>query len=301
MLEVFEFGKVKVSTGQEIACRKSGSGPPLLLLHGFPQNNLMWSKIAPALAKKFTVVMSDLRGYGDSSKPTSDAENLTYSFREMARDQVALMKHFGFDSFLLAGHDRGARVSHRMCLDFPDQVEKIAILDIAPTLDMYEMTDQVFATAYYHWFFLIQPSPLPERLIAGDPDLYMRSCLGKWSMMSPTEVERVFTPDVMKDYLRCYETPEAIHATCEDYRAGATIDLVHDRIDRDAQNRIKCPVLVLWGDKGLFNTRYSMLDIWARACAQRPLGRAIASGHFLAEDNPEETLAELQAFFSGAD
>ncbi len=239
MLDGFEQDRI-VTTGAEINLRKAGAGPPLLLLHGYPQTHVMWHKIAPALAERFTVVLTDLRGYGDSAKPPGGDGHPAYSKRAMAQDQVEVMTALGFDSFAVAGHDRGARVGHRLALDHPERVRKLALLDIAPTLAMYERTDMAFATAYYHWFFLIQPFDLPERLIGADPDFYLEKKIGKWSQ-SPG----AFDPAALAEYKRCFRDPATIHATCEDYRAAASIDLDHDRADLD--RKLACPVLALWG------------------------------------------------------
>lgn len=269
-----------------------GEGPPLLLLHGFPQTHVMWHKIAPRLAEHYTVVATDLRGYGDSGKPQSDASHSPYSFRAMAADQVAVMRELGFDRFRVAAHDRGARVTHRMMLDHPDVVARAAIMDIIPTFDVYRLANQVTATGYYHWFFLIQPADLPERLIGADPEYYLRR---KTSGMGRTgaPADGHFTPAAMAEYIRCYSKPETIHATCEDYRAGAGIDLEHDTEDRD--RKVQCPVLVLWGANGMVGREYDVLSIW-REQAENVRGRALDCGHYLPEEQPDDTLSELLAF-----
>ena len=271
---------------------KGGDGPPLLLLHGFPQTHVMWHHIAPALAERFTVVAPDLRGYGDSDKPESDATHAAYSFRAMAADQVAVMKALGFERFLLCGHDRGARTSHRLALDHPDAVEKLVLLDIAPTLHVYETIDQRVATGYYHWFFLIQPDPMPERMIGADPEFYLNTKIGHWS-----RVAGCFAPEAMAEYLRCYSNPATIHATCEDYRAGASIDLEHDRADRDRNHLVAAPTLVLWGTRGLVGKVYDVMGIWRTRCAD-VRGKGLDCGHFLPEEAPDATLAELLAFLA---
>jgi haloacetate dehalogenase len=249
----------------------------------------MWHKVAPRLAERFTVVCSDLRGYGDSSKPEGGNGSANYSKRAMAADQVELMRALGFARFRLAGHDRGGRVAHRLSLDHPAAVERIAVLDISPTRTMFRKTDQAFATAYYHWFFLIQPFDLPERLIGADPVYYLRRKMGAWS----TGLSH-FDPRALGEYERCFNEPATIHATCEDYRAAASIDLMHDAADAD--KRVACPLLVLWGDKGVVHRMFDPLADW-RAVAVDVRGKALPSGHFLAEEAPEETLAELLAFF----
>ena len=277
------------TSGTEIRCVVGGDGPPLLLLHGYPQTHVMWHRVAPALARHFTVVCADLRGYGDSGKPASDDSHAAYSKRAMAGDMVELMRDLGHPRFRLAGHDRGGRVAHRLCLDHPDAVSHVAVLDISPTRTMYAATDMAFATAYYHWFFLIQPFDLPERLIGADPVYYLRRKLGGWG----TGLDH-FDPRALAEYERCYKNPETIHATCEDYRAAASIDLAHDR-ESEAQ-KIACPLLVLWGERGIVHRLFKPLDDWA-AVATDVRGRALPCGHYLAEEVPDATLAELMAFF----
>jgi haloacetate dehalogenase len=277
------------ANGVTIRAVVGGYGPPLLLLHGYPQTHAIWHKIAPRLAEHWTVVASDLRGYGDSSKPAGDREHLNYSKRIMAADQVELMRGLGFERFRVIGHDRGGRVAHRMALDHPERVVKLAVLDIAPTQKMYACTNREFAQAYYHWFFLIQPSPLPERLIGGDPLFYLHHKLGSGSAgLEP------FTGEALAEYERCFTT-ETIHASCEDYRAAAGIDLVHDRADATAGHRLTCPLLVLWGRHGVIERCFSPLEDWAEV-ATDVRGRALPGGHYLAEELPGETLAELEPF-----
>lgn len=298
MLDEAPLEKRRVSTGIEIAFRTVGTGPPLLLLHGYPQNHRMWHKVAPLLAHRFTLIASDLRGYGDSDKPDTATDHGPYSFRAMAGDQVALMESLGHPEFFVAGHDRGARVAHRMCLDRAERVRRAAVLDIAPTLAMFERADMAFAMGYYHWFFLAQPAPLPETLIAADPAYVLRSYLIGWSKIDPDKLNSVFAPECLRDYERCFRDPRTIHATCEDYRAAATIDLEHDRADRDAGNRITCPMLVLWGEKGLVHRSYDVLDVWREACDSEISGCPLPCGHFLPEELPEETAGELARFFA---
>jgi haloacetate dehalogenase len=287
VLDGFEQTRIATS-GAEINLRKAGQGPPLLLLHGYPQTQAMWHKIAPALAERFTVVLTDLRGYGDSAKPPGGDRHAAYSKRAMARDQAEVMTALGFEEFSVVGHDRGARVGHRLALDHPGRVTKLAVLDIAPTLAMYERTDMAFASAYYHWFFLIQPFDLPERLIGADPDYYLETKLGKWSRSAGC-----FEAAALAEYRRCFRDPATIHATCEDYRAAAGIDLEHDRADLDHQ--LACPLLVLWGARGVIERQYEVLEIW-RERAREVDGKALPCGHFLAEEAPAETLAELLKF-----
>lgn len=287
MFEGFERRRVAVE-GTEINLRVGGAGPALLLLHGYPQTHVMWHKIAPRLASRFTVVCPDLRGYGDSGRPAAGADHAGYSKRAMAADMAAVMTALGAERFSVVGHDRGARVTHRLLLDHGARVDKAAVLDIAPTLDMYERADRDFAEAYYHWFFLIQPFDLPERLIGADPDYYLEKKIGGWS-----KVGGCFAPEALAEYRRCFRDPAVIHATCEDYRAAATIDLDHDRADR--HRKIAVPLLVLWGKLGVIERCYDVLDLWS-ARAERVSGEALPCGHFLAEEAPEETLETLQAF-----
>jgi haloacetate dehalogenase len=280
----------RIRTAQtEIRCVVGGDGPPVLLLHGYPQTHVMWHRVAPALARQYTVVCADLRGYGDSGKPQSDPSHAPYSKRAMAGDMVELMRDLGHPRFRLAGHDRGGRVAHRLCLDHPDVVSHVAVLDISPTRTMYAATDMAFATAYYHWFFLIQPFDLPERLIGADPVYYLHRKLGGWG----TGLAH-FDPRALAEYERCYGNPETIHASCEDYRAAASIDLEHDAAT-EAQ-RIGCPLLVLWGERGVVHRFFKPLDDWT-AVAADVRGRALPCGHYLAEEVPDQTLAELTAFF----
>jgi haloacetate dehalogenase len=287
MFEQFETRSLAVN-GVTINVVMKGSGPPLLLLHGYPQTHVMWHKIAPALAEHYTVVASDLRGYGDSSKPESDDLHLTYSKRAMAADQVAVMSGLGFERFRIAGHDRGGRVTHRLCLDHPDRVIRAAVLDIIPTPEVFKRLNKLVATAYYHWFFLIQPRGLPETLIGGNPEYYLRN-IGAWGRAD------AFTTEAFAEYLRCFSNPACIHATCEDYRAAASIDLEHHTADAD--RKINCPLLVLWGQKGLIGRIYDPIAVW-RDYAVTVSGRGVASGHFLPEEAPAETLTALLEFFA---
>ncbi len=273
-----------------IAFRRAGEGPPLLLLHGFPQTNMMWHRIAPKLAEHFTVIAADLRGYGDSSTPDSDATHSLYAKRAMAADMVQLMQQLGHRHFMVAGHDRGGRVAHRMARDHADRVSRVAVLDIAPTAAMYRQTDMRFATAYYHWFFLIQPAPLPERMIGADPEFFLRSKCGQWG-----RTEGAITDEAFADYMRCFRRPETVHAMCEDYRAAATIDLDHDAAD--ANVKLAMPLLALWGVDGFVGTNYDVLAEW-RQVADDVSGHGVPGGHYLPEEAPDETLAALVNFFS---
>jgi haloacetate dehalogenase len=279
------------AAGVGIVGRKGGDGPPLLLLHGHPQTHEIWHKCADELARHFTVIATDLRGYGASGKPASDAQHTPYSKRAMAADQVAVMRHFGFERFLVCAHDRGARVAHRMALDFPDAVDRLMLLDIAPTLAMYEATDREFATAYFHWFFLIQPTPLPEVLIGGNPDAYIDRVMGnRHAGLAP------FAPHALQAYRDALASPGAVHAMCEDYRASASIDLAHDRADLERGLKLACPLRVLWGQEGVIERCFDALDEW-RKVARDVSGRALPCGHYIPEEQPELLLAEMLAFF----
>jgi haloacetate dehalogenase len=276
--------------GAAIQAAVGGSGPPLLLLHGHPQTHLTWHRIAPRLAERFTVVAADLRGYGDSAKPPGGEGHVNYSKRAMAADQVEVMRALGFERFAVVGHDRGGRVAHRMALDHAGAVEKIAVLDIAPTATMYARTDQAFATRYFWWFFLIQPFDLPERLIAADPEYFLRKHLDGQSKTPGATSEAL-----IEEYLRCYRDPATRHAICEDYRAAASIDLVHDAADAEA--RITAPLLALWGAKGTVGALYDVLGTW-REKALDVRGHALDCGHTLQEEAPEATFAALMAFLA---
>lgn len=287
MFDGFEAKTVTVD-GIDINLKHAGTGPPLLLLHGYPQTHVIWHKIAPKLAERFSVVVTDLRGYGDSSKPPTDENHTPYSKRAMAADQVAVMSELGFNKFSVVGHDRGGRVAHRLVRDFPESIEKIAVLDIAPTAEMYGTTDKAFATAYYHWFFLIQQDDLPERLIGGDPAYYLSKKMAAWG-----KSDGAITKAAFAEYLRCFSAPETIHATCEDYRASAGIDLEHDA--ENAGEKIDNPLLALWGDDGFVGKTYDVLETW-RTVANNVSGHSVPGGHFLPEEAPDETLAALLQF-----
>jgi haloacetate dehalogenase len=285
----FERRRLETS-GASINLVTGGAGPPLLLLHGYPQTHAMWRKVAPRLATEFTVVVPDLRGYGDSSKPPAGPDNANYAKRALAQDQVDTMAALGFERFCVAGHDRGARVAHRLARDHLERVERLALLDIVPTLYRFETIDQKAATASYHWFFLIQPGGLPERLIGAESEFFLRHMLGL--AHKPDRLE----PEVFADYLRCFTNPETIRATCDEYRAGAGIDLEHDRADRST--KIRMPLLVLWGRSSGQGSGYDMLAVW-RDHANDVRGQPIDSGHFLPEDAPDPTCAALRDFFKG--
>ena len=266
------------TAGADIRLRIGGNGPPLLLLHGFPQTHAMWHAVAPALAAHYSLVIPDLRGYGESAKPTTTDDHLPYSKRAMAIDMVDVMTALGHDRFFVAGHDRGARVTHRLCVDHPARVRKACVMDIVPTHHIFTNTDQRLATAYYHWFFLIQPDGLPERMIGRDPDYFLLECLRRWSAPGMR-----FNELALAEYQRCYRNPRTIHAACEDYRAGASIDLVHDAADLD--HKIDCPLLVLWGKQGFVNKAYDVLEVW-RQRATQVQGQTLDCGHFLPEEQP---------------
>jgi len=287
----FEVRDVATS-GARIRLAVGGSGPPVLLLHGHPQTHLAWHRVAPRLAAAgHTVVAADLRGYGDSEKPESDADHAPYAKRAMAQDQVEAMRALGFARFAVVGHDRGGRVAHRMALDHPAAVERLAVLDIAPTATMYARTDKEFATRYFWWFFLVQPFDLPERLIGHDPEYFLRRHLVAQGSTGGPEGELL-----LQEYLRCYRDPATLHAICEDYRAAAGIDLRHDAAD--AQRRVAAPLLALWGAQGTVGALFDVLATW-REKATEVRGRALDCGHALPEERPEETAAELVAFLGG--
>jgi haloacetate dehalogenase len=290
-LEGFEYRRI-TTAGAKINVASRGKGAPLLLLHGYPETHLMWQKVAPMLAEEFTVVCADLRGYGDSSKPEGAADHSNYSKRAMAADMIEVMAALGYREFFVAGHDRGGRVGYRLALDHPAALKRLALLDIVSTKAVYEQVTTSLATAYFHWFFLIQPRPLPETLIGHDPRFWLNTIFGGLSASRSTP----FSDAAIAEYLRAFGTPEGIHATCEDYRAGATADLASDRADASAGRKITCPTLVLWGARGAIGKIFRPLETW-RDLVASPRGRAIDSGHFIPEENPAETLHALRAFF----
>ena len=292
----FAHSNVDVGDGITIHCTHGGNGPPLLLIHGYPQTHAIWHKVAGRLAQDYSVVCPDLRGYGDSSKPAGLADHSNYSKRVMALDLVKLMQSFGFERFAVVGHDRGGRVAHRMARDHRAAVTRLCILDISPTLTMYEGTTMEFARAYYHWFFLIQPAPNPETLIGHDPKFYLRWKMGAMWNRPMTH----FTDLAYSEYERCFCDPAAIHGSCEDYRAAAAIDLEHDRADRDAGRLVACPLLALWGTRNPVWEQYpDFLAIW-REHAPAVGGEALDCGHFIPEEEPAKTLELLSAFLGSA-
>lgn len=278
--------------GVNIAYIKGGQGPALLLLHGHPQTHVIWHKVADTLAQHFTVIASDLRGYGDSDKPQGLPDHSNYSKRVMGEDQIALMQQLGFDQFLVMAHDRGGRVAYRMALDHPEAIRKLVILDVAPTLAMYEKANRAFATAYYHWFFLTRPAPFPETLINSHPDVYLQHTIaGRSAGMKP------FTPEAYAEYLRCLRDPATIHGICEDYRASAGIDLDHERADLAAGNKIQVPMLALWGKHGVIEQCFEPLVEWQQLAANVQ-GHALDCGHYIPEDEPQLLLDEVLPFLA---
>ncbi len=289
----FALEEVKVSDGP-IRLRRGGSGPPLLLLHGNPQTHAMWHAVAPDLARSFTVVCPDLRGYGGSLKPPATPDHAPYAKTVMARDMVEVMERLGHRRFLVASHDRGARVAHRMALDFSERVERLAVLDIVPTIEHFERTDMAFALGYYHWFWFAQPHPFPEVVINAAPETWFKAHTTR-----EPKGDGFFHPEALADYLAHVRDPDMIRGMCEDYRAAATVDLEHDRAARAAGVKIQCPLLVLWGAKGKIGKWYEPLDVWRRYCAAEVTGGPVDSGHYLAEEAPGEVLERLGAFLSG--
>jgi haloacetate dehalogenase len=291
MFEGFERRRVDVGD-VTINCVTAGKGPPLLLLHGYPQNLAMWAKAAPLLAEKFTVVCADLRGYGDSSKPKCAPDNGNYAFRAMAADQVEVMKQLGFDRFHVVGHDRGGRTAHRMALDRPDAVASLAVLDIVPTWVMFEDVTRRIAGTYWHWYFLSQPFPFPEHMIGLDPDFFYETCLVGWGA---TRVED-FDAQMLADYRRCWRDPAMIHGTCSDYRAAATIDMEHDRAD--IGRKVLCPTLAFFGASGTMARNFDIPAEWRKRCAN-VTAESLPGGHFFIDQFPEDTARVLECFVAG--
>ena len=271
-----------------------GQRPALLLLHGFPQSHVMWHRVARRLQQDFYLVLPDLRGYGDTSKAPGLPDHSNYSKRTMAQDMVDVMDVLGVDRFFLCGHDRGGRVAHRLAVDHPTRALRLCVIDISTTLDMYAATDFEFAKAYYHWFHLIQPQPLPETMIGGNPLPYLHAKLGGWGSTSMDYIE----PAALAEYERCFIQNETIHAMCEDYRASAGIDLDHDRASRAQGQKIACDTLVLWGARGVVQRLFKPLALWQAQCAGQVTGQAMAAGHFIPEELPAETSAQLIQFFT---
>jgi len=284
------FTSATIDTGEaRIHVRHGGSGAPVLLLHGIPETHVMWHKLAPRLAREFTVVAADLRGYGNSSNPPTTPDHTPYAKRTMARDQVEVMRQLGFDTFAVVGHDRGARCAYRMALDHPQHVTKLGVLDIVPTGDALRRADRSFALDFWIWFFLAQPADLPERIIGANPQTVLDYMLDGWSAVA-NSIPR----EARDEYARAFSDPETLHAICEEYRAAITLDYEHDEVDR-GHRRIECPVLALWGGRGALPGWYDVIAVW-REWADDVRGRAVDCGHFLPEEAPDETYSELRAF-----
>jgi len=292
MLVGFKVASIETHDGIRIHTCVAGSGPPLLMLHGFPQTHVCWHKIAGELAKHFTVVLTDLRGYGSSDKPEGGINHINYSKRAMAKDQVTVMSTLGFEHFFLVGHDRGGRVAHRLALDHPHCVDRLVVIDIVPTSTMYSKTDRAFAEAYYHWFFLIQPFDLPERLIGNAPEYYLRQTLQSWCKR-----EGGIADEALTGYVEAF-TSASIHSACEDYRAAATIDLEHDRDDERASRHLTVPLLVLWGARGVVGRQFDVQACWREKSKADVTGKSIDCGHFVPEEAPSETLRALIGFLT---
>ena len=288
----FEVNGVSIHARVPSAAR-SGK-PALLLVHGFPQTHVLWHRVVQRLQQDYWIVLPDLRGYGDSAQPAGLPDHANYSKRTMAQDLVDVMDQLGCPEFFLAGHDRGGRVAARLALDHAEKVKKLCVIDIAPTLDMYNATNMDFARAYYHWFHLIQPWPLPERMIGADPKTYLHAKLGGWGAQGLAYIE----PQALAEYERCFCRPEAIHGACEDYRASAGIDLEHDRASRAQEQKIACDTLVLWGERGVVHRMFKPLELWQAQCSATVSGQLLPAGHFIPEELPSETAAALRAFFA---
>jgi len=274
----------------DIAYQIGGSGPPVLLLHGFPQTKAIWHQVAPALSQDYTVIAADLRGYGQSSKQHGKNDHSKYSKRSMAADQHALMKSLGFNQFFLIGHDRGGRLSHRLATDFPESILRLMVLDISPTLTMYENTTMEFARGYWHWFFLIQPEPIPETMVGANPEFWLKNHMGRHAGTG------IFSLDNWAEYLASASNPQSMHAMCEDYRAAATIDLEHDRADGQLGKKLEMPIRVLWGEHGLVNQCFDPIADWERV-ANQVSGKTVSCGHYIPEELPDDLIEEARAFF----
>ena len=291
--EARDFAVNGITLHARVSADWDNTRPVLLLQHGFPQTHVMWRRVAQALQPHYRLVLPDLRGYGDSTKLVGQDDHAQASKRAMAADLVALMDTLQVNRFAMCGHDRGGRVAHRLALDHPDRLERLCVIDIAPTFDMYAATDMAFARAYYHWFHLIQPAPLPETMIGGDARAYLSAKLGGWGAGGLAHIE----PGALAEYERTFCRPEAIHSACEDYRASAGIDLEHDRLSRERGEKIACDTLVLWGAKGVVHRMFDPLTLWQAQCAASVSGHAMDAGHFIPEEQPEATAAELHAIF----
>lgn len=294
--EGFEARRFEVNGVQlhaRVPAAQRGGKPALLLVHGFPQTHALWHRVVQQLQNDYWIVLPDLRGYGDSAQPAGLPDHSNYSKRTMAQDLVDLMDQLGCPDFFLGGHDRGGRVSARLALDHAEKVKKLCVIDIAPTLDMYAATNMDFARAYYHWFHLIQPWPLPERMIGADAQSYLHAKLGGWGSQGLAYIE----PQALAEYERCFCRPEAIHGACEDYRASAGIDLEHDRTSRAQGQKIACDTLVLWGERGVVNRLFKPLELWQAQCSATVSGQLLPAGHFIPEELPAETATALKNFF----
>lgn len=298
----FEQFEVNISKSPTVTIRgrKGGNGPPLLLIHGFPQTHAIWHKVAPELAKSFTLIMPDLRGYGASSKPKSDDPNdhRLYAKDSMARDMVQTMQKLGYETFKVVGHDRGGRVAHKLCVMFPERVKKAMFLDICPTLEMYSATDQVFATAYWHWFFLIQPTPFPEDAMTGSPDVFASKMLRGLPQGSDNP-QGVFDERAFAEYKALFRDKDTVHGMCEDYRAAAVLDLQQQNDDIEHGRKIKCPIRVLWGTAGLVEKKFDAPKDWQKVCEEGKVdsrSRAVKSGHYIPEEVPDELTADILEF-----
>ncbi|MBI3433827.1 MAG: alpha/beta hydrolase [Proteobacteria bacterium] len=292
MFEGFERKRVTVG-GIDIACVMGGSGPPALLLHGFPQNLAMWARVAPQLARHFTVICADLRGYGDSAKPKCLPDRSNYAFRAFAADQVGLMRQLGFERFHLVGHDRGGRTGHRMALDHPQAVATLTVMDIVPTHAMFMRTNREVSGAYWHWYFLSQPEPFPERLIGNDPDFFYETCLVGWGATRVAD----FDPEMIADYRRAWRDPGMIHGSCSDYRAAASIDLAHDATD--IERKVACPTLVFYGSAGAMARLFDIPAQWRERCADVTVA-SLPGGHFFVDQFPDECARILHDFLRDA-
>jgi haloacetate dehalogenase len=288
MFEGFQRKRVPVES-MEIACVVGGSGPPVLLLHGFPQNMSMWARVAPQLASHFTVVCADLRGYGDSTKPQCLPDRSNYAFRALAADQLGLMRQLGFERFHMIGHDRGGRTAHRMALDHPDAVATLTVMDIVPTYAMFMDTNREVAAAYWHWYFLSQPEPFPERVIGNDPDLFYETCLVGWGATTLSD----FNPEMLADYRRSWRDPKMIHGSCSDYRAAASIDLQHD--EADIERSVTCPALAFYGSSGVMAKLFDIPAEWRKRCSTLE-SQSLPGGHFFVDQYPDDTAQILLRF-----
>lgn len=285
---------IPVSHDVQIRGSQAGTGPPLLLLHGYPQTRLIWHKIAEQLSSQYRVIALDLRGYGQSSKPAdTDGSHKVYAKSAMAKDIAVVMERLNYPQYFVCGHDRGGRVAHKLATDYPDRVTKLMVLDIAPTLAMYETVDKEFATKYWHWFFLIQPSPFPEQAILGNPDGFAAKCLGGL----PGSQSGIFHPDALKEYTDLFQDKHGVHAMCEDYRAAASVDMEEQRDDIEKGRKIQCPLRVLWGKKGLIEIKYDAVAEWKKVCSSEVSGEAVDSGHYIPEEAPEKLLEHIKSFF----